>query len=102
MNKELLESKYNLTEEEFVAVNNRLRDFIKLEKKGLISPRCNCKQDSNIKYFKKTLHSKIKADRCIKFLERQGGYCNCEIMFNVVPHFDQIKKEINFNEVDYE
>ena len=101
MNNILLKEKYNLEEDEFIEINKRCNDLIKLEERGLVISRCNCTNKSNRKYFKKVFaKNNKKVNNCLNFLEEYGGYCNCEILFNVVPTLTEINKEVGFENSD--
>lgn len=45
--------------------------------------KCNHSYDNVLKVFNITQTSKEVSDKIIKFLQQNGGYCDCEVMFNV-------------------
>ena len=78
-----------LTTEEMQAVYERVSDLEETERvhPGLVINLCNCTNKSSQKYFKKYFRGDTeKAAHCISWLEEHGGFCNCEILFNVLPY----------------
>ena len=100
MNTELLQKKYHVTEEEFIAVNSRCDELVNLENtKHCVLANCDCTTKSNKKYFEKIFDGdKEKTEHCMNFLQKMGGHCNCEVLFNAVPRLYSIRKEVDFKE----
>lgn len=89
------ENEVFLNEEEMNVVKNRVLELEKTEKEhpGLVIERCNGTNKSNRKYFRRVFKNIEQADKCVNWLESQGGYCNCEVLFNVLPLFSEDESE---------
>ena len=83
-----------VSEEELNIIEERVLHLAKLETEhpGLVISRCNGTNKSNLAYFRKRLKSKEKANNCVAWLEDHGGFCNCEVLFNVYPYLDKYIK----------
>lgn len=83
-----------VSQEELDAIKERVYELADLEKKhpGLVLGRCNGTNKSNIKYFSKRFGSRQKGNNCVAWLEDHGGFCNCEVIFNVLPYFEENKE----------
>ena len=84
-----------LSHEEFSAIKDRVLDLYKTERvhPGLVLGRCNGKIDSTRSFLRKRLKSEDSVKRCLDVLEENGGYCNCEILYNVLPVLDTMEKK---------
>jgi len=92
INEEKIVCSNDLIDEEIkAAVKSRCIQLMRAEEQhpGFITNRCNNTNKSSKKYFRRYFRddpeSKRKINECINYLENLGGYCNCEILYNVVP-----------------
>ena len=38
--------------------------------------------------------SEEESEHCLEFYKNNGGYCNCEILFNVLPHIKEMREDV--------
>lgn len=96
---EKLKSKYNLSLNEYEAIYARVFELEKLEDfNGIIIGRCNGTLKSTKRWLKKHLSTKKEVDNCIHFFEDHGGFCNCEILYNVLPYVEKMVREVGINQ----
>ena len=79
------------------AVVARCRQLLETEinHPGLVIGRCNGTNKSSRKFFRKYFkddpEKAKKINLCIGQLEEMGGFCNCEVIYNVVPQLQERK-----------
>lgn len=90
------EEKILLSKEEFDVLKKRVLSLAETEAKhpGLVLGRCNGKIDSTRRFLARELKNKDSTRRCIQVLQDYGGYCNCEILYNVLPELERIEKDV--------
>ena len=78
-----------LTEEERDAVLEYIAKLVVLEKDtaGAVVARCDSSSAPMHRYFKKRWSDDTKkAERCVRYINDKGGYCNCEVLYNTYFH----------------
>ena len=94
-----LKEKYDLSIKEYEAICNRVHNLLSFEEKsGAIIGRCNGNLNSTEKWLKKRLSTKEEVAHCVEFFENHGGYCNCEILFNVLPFVEAMEKDVTIDD----
>lgn len=89
-----LREKYNLSIKEYEAICERTDELVAFEEKsGLVISRCNGTLKSTKQWMQRRL-SKEESEHCLEFLKNNGGYCNCEILFNVLPRIKEMREDV--------
>ena len=95
INEVLLKEKYKLTKAEYEAIRNRVHELADLENHNhIVIGRCNGTLKSTRKWLRKRLSNKEEVIHCLDFFESHGGYCNCEILYNVFLVVIAMEKEV--------
>ena len=95
IDKNKLKEKYNLSIEEYEAICGRVYNLLSFEETtGTVISRCNGSLASTKRWLKKNLLTKEEVAHCMEFFENHGGCCNCEILFNVLPFVESMKKDV--------
>ena len=74
-----------LTKEERDAVLEYIARLVVLEKdtEGAVVARCDNSSEPMRKYFERRWGDDTKkAERCVRYINDKGGYCNCEVLYN--------------------
>lgn len=99
INETLLAEKYHLTEVEYKAICKRVHELDELETRShIVVNRCNGTLKSTRKWLEKRLSSEEEVCHCLDFFKSHGGYCNCEILFNVLSFVNSMEKEVESND----
>lgn len=90
-----LKDKYGLSFKEYEAICSRIDELAESEEKsGIVINRCNGTLKSTRRRLKGMLSTKEEVKHCINFFEDHGSFCNCEILLNVLPFAEEMKKDV--------